>query len=94
MPGCDRQGRLEIDHNHTPYAAGGPHCLVNDALLCKPHHRQKTHDGYTLEGPPAQRIWRNPTGQILTRDPTPCPDPDTPTDTQPGLWDDEQNAPP
>ena len=93
VPGCDREGRLEIDHNHTPYANGGPHSILNDALLCKPHHHQKTHDGYTLEGTPGQRIWRNPTGQILSQDPTPTSDLHTGTDTQPGLWD-EQELPP
>ena len=69
VPGCPREGRLEIDHNDVPYADGGPHSILNDALLCKPHHLDKTHGGHQLDGSPGQRIWRGPNGEILARDP-------------------------
>ncbi len=56
VPGCDTGKGLEIDHV-IPFADGGPSTLDNLQLLCGHHHRQKTHDGYHLTGPPGHRRW-------------------------------------
>ncbi len=75
VPGCDTGKGLEIDHI-TPFADGGPTTLDNLQLLCGHHHRQKTHDGYQLTGPPGHRQWTQPdraklvlTGQPARGDP-------------------------
>ncbi len=59
VPGCDTGKGLEIDHI-TPFADGGPTTLANLQLLCGHHHRQKTHHGYQLTGPPEHRQWSQP----------------------------------
>ncbi len=75
VPGCDIAKGLEIDHI-TPFADGGPTTLANLQLLCGHHHRQKTHHGYQLTGPPGHRQWTQPnraklvlTGQPARGDP-------------------------
>lgn len=56
VPGCNRRRDLEIDHI-VPFAAGGPTSLDNLVRLCKWHHAQKTHHGWSLEGAPGAREW-------------------------------------
>ncbi|SDG44407.1 HNH endonuclease [Klenkia brasiliensis] len=43
FPGCRRTARAcDADHV-TPHSRGGPTCVRNLALLCRHHHRLKTH---------------------------------------------------
>ena len=65
VPTCDMSVGLEIDHI-KPFAEGGPASLENLVRLCKRHHHQKTHDGYSLEkievatGTDHRWAWRSP----------------------------------
>jgi len=68
VPGCAHEGRLEIDHAKVDFAAGGPHTLWNDDVLCDHHHDLKTNKGYRLDGPPGRRRWLGPAGQIMSAD--------------------------
>ena len=56
-PGCDVRTGLEIDHIR-PFADGGRTELANLARLCRFHHGQKTHHGWTLEGSPGGWRWQ------------------------------------
>ncbi|MDH3704923.1 MAG: HNH endonuclease [Acidimicrobiia bacterium] len=68
VPGCAHEGRLEFDHAKVDFAAGGPHALWNDDVLCDHHHDLKTNEGYRLDGPPGRRRWLGPAGQIVSAD--------------------------
>lgn len=68
-PYCTRSARrADIDHIEA-YAAGGRTTSRNLAPLCRPHHRLKTHGGWTYEplGPGRYR-WRSPTGRSYLTD--------------------------
>ena len=52
-------GRFEIDHV-VPILRGGQTALENLARLCRWHHAQKTHHGWTLRGSPGNWIWESP----------------------------------
>jgi hypothetical protein len=56
VPGCEARTGLEIDHI-VPLAAGGPTSLDNLARLCRFHHAQKTHRGWSLGGAPGAWTW-------------------------------------
>jgi 5-methylcytosine-specific restriction endonuclease McrA len=56
VPGCNKRRDLEIDHI-LPVASGGQTELANLARLCRWHHAQKTHHGWTLEGAPGAWRW-------------------------------------
>jgi hypothetical protein len=56
VPGCSQSVWLEFDHRHD-FALGGPTSYDNIDRLCTFHHRQKTHHGYRLHGPPEARRW-------------------------------------
>jgi hypothetical protein len=66
VPGCTNP-RIEYDH-HQPHAENGPTSLDNLRPLCVHHHRQRTHHGYELEGPPGDRRWIAPDGRVLFAD--------------------------
>jgi 5-methylcytosine-specific restriction endonuclease McrA len=86
VPGCDARLGLENDHWVTDFAKGGLTSLDNLARLCKRHHRDRTHRGFTLEkvgdtwiwtapasvpGPrPKRRAKRHPTGPPRRAGPT------------------------
>ena len=57
VPGCSNP-RIEYDHDR-PHADHGPTSTTNLRALCVPHHRQRTHHGYELDGrtrrPPLDR---------------------------------------
>ncbi|MEL7209935.1 MAG: HNH endonuclease signature motif containing protein, partial [Actinomycetota bacterium] len=71
VPGCTND-RTELDHE-LPHADDGACSVDNLRPLCVPHHRQRTHDGYELRGPPGDRAWHAPDGRVLFAD-----DPDRP----------------
>ena len=68
VPGCDKDWRLELDHNLIDFANDGPASWWNIDPKCRHHHRQKTHEGYRLQGPPGARKWIGPDGQIISQD--------------------------
>jgi len=59
VPGCAESRGLEIDHLQ-PFAHGGPTTLANLARLCRHHHRLKTLEGWTLQGPPGNWAFEPP----------------------------------
>lgn len=61
VPGCGTRHNLEIDHD-DPWALTKDTSLANLRRLCRHHHRQKTHDGYALTGPPGYWQWHPPGG--------------------------------
>ena len=66
-PGCNTTHGLEIDHTHD-HALGGETSMANLTRLCHHDHQLKTHHGWTLTGPPDNRLFQPP-------DPPPDPDP-------------------
>ena len=56
-PGCNSGHGLEIDHTHD-HAKGGPTSLANMARLCPHDHELKTYQGWTLSGPPDNRLFQ------------------------------------
>jgi hypothetical protein len=48
VPGCHRDLGLEHDHWQVDFAKGGETSLDNLVLLCRHHHRLKTHEGWRL----------------------------------------------
>ena len=66
VPGCSNP-RIEYDHD-IPHADHGVCSTSNLRPLCVHHHRQRTHDGYELRGPPGNRIWTGPDGTVLFAD--------------------------
>ncbi|WP_131801657.1 HNH endonuclease signature motif containing protein [Klenkia soli] len=90
---CDADHVIPYDH-HNP-TAGGPTCVRNLAMLCRRHHRLKTHspgwrfqmgaDGTLHVTTPGgtTRTTRPPAmGEVLDLDAEPAP-PDDPTDDPP-----------
>ena len=71
FPWCNRPAR-GCDKDHViPYNEGGTTSSDNLAPLCRPHHRAKTHGGWTytiLE--PGSYLWRSPFGYTWHRDAT------------------------
>jgi 5-methylcytosine-specific restriction endonuclease McrA len=60
VPGCDARLGLENDHWVTDFAKGGLTSLDNLARLCKRHHRDRTHRGFTLDKVGDTWIWTAP----------------------------------
>ena len=64
FPGCRRTGQSsDIDHAHS-WESGGETNPANLGLLCRRHHRLKTHGGWSLESnPDGSCLWKSPTGK-------------------------------
>lgn len=60
VPRCDRTLRLERDHWRVEFAKGGETSLDNLCRICRPHHRDKTVNGYRLTGGPGGWEWHPP----------------------------------
>ncbi|HUW77386.1 MAG TPA: DUF222 domain-containing protein [Candidatus Nanopelagicaceae bacterium] len=63
FPGCRQPAQLgDIDHA-IAWADGGRTDAANLGLLCRRHHRLKTHDGWSIESKEdGSCIWQSPTG--------------------------------
>jgi hypothetical protein len=63
FPGCRQPAhRGDIDHA-VAWDDGGPTDAANLGLLCRRHHRLKTHDGWSIESKPdGSCTWQSPTG--------------------------------
>jgi hypothetical protein len=59
VPGCDIRRGLQIDHR-GPWAETRRTSLDNTARLCRWHHYQKSHCGYTYRGGPGTWEWIPP----------------------------------
>jgi hypothetical protein len=61
FPGCRRSGQLaDIDHAQS-WESGGETNPANLGLLCRRHHRMKTHGGWNLtSNPDGSCLWRSP----------------------------------
>jgi len=64
FPGCRRSGqRADIDHAQS-WETGGVTNPANLGLLCRRHHRMKTHGGWSLESnPDGSCTWLSPLGK-------------------------------
>ena len=64
FPGCRRSGQLaDIDHAQS-WESGGQTNPANLGLLCRRHHRMKTHGGWRLESnPDGSCSWESPLGK-------------------------------
>ena len=64
FPGCRRSGQLsDIDHAQS-WETGGETNPANLGLLCRRHHRMKTHGGWNLiSNPDGSCLWRSPLGK-------------------------------
>ena len=64
FPGCRRTGQsLDIDHAHS-WESGGETNPANLGLLCRRHHRMKTHGGWSIESnPDGSCLWKSPVGK-------------------------------
>jgi hypothetical protein len=64
FPGCRRTGQSsDIDHAHS-WKSGGETNPANLGLLCRRHHRMKTHGGWSLESnPDGSCLWKSPKGK-------------------------------
>lgn len=64
FPGCRRTGQgSDIDHAHS-WESGGETNPANLGLLCRRHHRMKTHGGWSLESnSDGSCLWRSPKGK-------------------------------
>jgi hypothetical protein len=60
VPGCDARLGLENDHWVTDFAKGGLTSLDNLARICKRHHRDRTHHGFTLDKEGDTWVWTPP----------------------------------
>ena len=65
FPGCRRPGHLtDIDHSQS-WESGGATSAANLGLLCRRHHRMKTHGGWKLEShPDGSCTWTSPNGKV------------------------------
>jgi hypothetical protein len=70
VPHCPVRRGLQIDHR-VPWAEGGPTTLANLARLCRWHHYQKSHLGYTYRGGPGAWEWIPP--EVATDPPSDPP---------------------
>ncbi|MEN9304995.1 MAG: hypothetical protein RLY76_263 [Actinomycetota bacterium] len=66
FPGCSQPARVsDIDHA-IPWEEGGETSAENLGLLCRRHHRMKTHDGWKLQSnPDGSCNWISPSGKEL-----------------------------
>lgn len=64
FPGCRRSGQLsDIDHAQS-WETGGETNPANLGLLCRRHHRMKTHGGWNLKSnPDGSCLWSSPKGK-------------------------------
>ena len=64
FPGCGRSGQLaDIDHAQS-WETGGETNPTNLGLLCRRHHRMKTHGGWSLSSnADGSCLWRSPLGK-------------------------------
>ena len=64
FPGCRQPARTaDIDHAQ-PWEEGGHTSLENLGLLCRRHHRLKTHGNWRLEShPDGSCEWTSPAGK-------------------------------
>jgi len=64
FPGCRRAGQSsDIDHAQS-WETGGETNPSNFGLLCRRHHRMKTHGGWSLESnPDGSCLWKSPVGK-------------------------------
>ena len=64
FPFCTKAAQVcDIDHV-IPYADGGATVAANLQLLCRHHHRAKTHGGFTvMMASDGECTWESPTGQ-------------------------------
>jgi len=64
FPGCRRSGNLaDIDHAQS-WETGGETNPANLGLLCRRHHRMKTHGGWVLKSnPDGSCLWSSPLGK-------------------------------
>jgi hypothetical protein len=64
FPGCRRTGQSsDIDHAHS-WESGGETNPANLGLLCRRHHRMKTHGGWKLESnADGSCTWESPVGK-------------------------------
>ena len=72
FPGCRRTGQSsDIDHAQS-WETGGETNPANLGLLCRRHHRMKTHGGWSLESnPDGSCLWRSPQGKTFFVPPRP-----------------------
>ncbi len=65
FPGCRRPGHLtDIDHSQS-WESGGETSAANLGLLCRRHHRMKTHGGWKIESnADGSCTWTSPQGKI------------------------------
>ena len=65
FPGCRRPGHMtDIDHSQS-WESGGSTSAANLGLLCRRHHRLKTHGGWKLEShPDGSCTWTSPNGKV------------------------------
>jgi hypothetical protein len=66
FPGCRRTGQSsDIDHAQS-WETGGETNPANLGLLCRRHHRMKTHGGWSLESnPDGSCRWKSPQGKTF-----------------------------
>jgi len=66
FPGCRRTGQsTDIDHAQS-WETGGETNPANLGLLCRRHHRMKTHGGWSLESnPDGSCLWKSPNGKTF-----------------------------
>ena len=66
FPGCSQPARVsDIDHA-IPWEDGGETSAENLGLLCRRHHRMKTHDGWKLQSnPDGSCNWVSPAGKEI-----------------------------
>ena len=66
FPGCRRTGQSsDIDHAQS-WETGGETNPANLGLLCRRHHRMKTHGGWNLESnPDGSCLWKSPKGKTF-----------------------------
>jgi hypothetical protein len=66
FPGCRRTGQSsDIDHAQS-WETGGETNPANLGLLCRRHHRMKTHGGWSLESnSDGSCLWKSPQGKTF-----------------------------
>lgn len=77
VPGCGVRRGLQIDHR-APYVETRHTSLDGTARLCRWHHYQKSHCGYTYRGGPGAWEWIAP-DTPTAREPRPRQGPSPPT---------------
>lgn len=91
VPGCGATTALEIDHieewRHTFRTKLDQLCW-----LCQRHHRDKTHRGWRLKGPPGDRRWLPPCDVAPAGAPPPGEETASPGARPTSLFDDSAAA--